>query len=341
MKADPLATLFLLFETGRMSWPQGKILFMNARTCPALARLGARPEAVNHFRPEALALERAGFEILSEAPESGTYDAVLYLSPRQHEEALSNMAEGLAALKPGGLFVCAAANDAGGKRLAADLKSFDCTPAEESKNRARVVWAYRPPDLNEKAIETARQAGAPARQPATGLIAQPGLFSYDRIDPGSALLADTIPDASLKGDGADFGCGYGFLSLHIRDRQPDVRILHMIDADARALACCRENIGESPTNRVWRWADITDEDEILPERLDFIVMNPPFHERERANPAIGRRFISRAAQALRPGGVLWMVANSFLPYEDELRRGFRQVEPVRQEKGFRIWRGEK
>ena len=43
-----------------------------------------------------------------------------------------------------------------------------------------------------------------------GLWSQPGVFSWNRIDPGSALLAQTLP--ALSGKGADFGCGVGYLA---------------------------------------------------------------------------------------------------------------------------------
>ena len=44
-------------------------------------------------------------------------------------------------------------------------------------------------------------------------------------------------------------------------------------------------------------------------------MNPPFHTRPRADPALGQAMIRKAAAALRRGGRLFMVANRQLPYE--------------------------
>ena len=69
----------------------------------------------------------------------------------------------------------------------------------------------------------------------------------------------------------------------------------------------------------------------------MIVSNPPFHTQSRADrPDIGRRFIAVAAQALKPGGRLWLVANRHLPYESVLNDSFGAVRIVAQQDGFKI-----
>ena len=52
-------------------------------------------------------------------------------------------------------------------------------------------------------------------------------------------------------------------------------------------------------------------------------MNPPFHEGHAADPALGRAFVKRAADILKIGGSLLMVANRGLPYEDTLATLFK------------------
>jgi len=67
------------------------------------------------------------------------------------------------------------------------------------------------------------------------------------------------------------------------------------------------------------------------------VTNPPFHGGSRHDrPDIGRRFISAAAAALRPGGTLWLVANRHLPYEAILDASFGHVRTLTQAGGFKI-----
>ena len=70
--------------------------------------------------------------------------------------------------------------------------------------------------------------------------------------------------------------------------------------------------------------------------LDFIAMNPPFHEGGAESRALGLDFIEKAAAALRKGGVCWLVANRHLPYEATLTRNFREVRVVAEEVGYKI-----
>ena len=75
----------------------------------------------------------------------------------------------------------------------------------------------------------------------------------------------------------------------------------------------------------------------MPEQYDFIVSNPPFHAQSRADrPDIGRRFIAAAAEALKPGGRLWLVANRHLPYEAVLDARFGKARIVTQRDGFKV-----
>lgn len=75
----------------------------------------------------------------------------------------------------------------------------------------------------------------------------------------------------------------------------------------------------------------------LPRRYDFIVTNPPFHAQGRADrPDLGRAFLDSAADALAPGGRLWLVANRHLPYEAVLGARFASVRTVAQAEGFKV-----
>jgi len=74
----------------------------------------------------------------------------------------------------------------------------------------------------------------------------------------------------------------------------------------------------------------------LPTGLDFVVMNPPFHDGPAEDRTLGQAFITRALQLLRPGGALWMTANRHLPYEEILTPLFENVKTVAQSNGFKV-----
>lgn len=340
MAADPLSALFHPFRSGGI--PRlaagSSVLFMNARPCAGLSCLsGCGLTAQQYIRPYADALLKQGYDVTPEPDirEDGRYDAVLALVPRQHREAMHDMARALKALKPGGFFAFSAANDGGGGRLKKDVESFGLDCSGEGRDRSRVVWGAKPPGFDAAALEPAIQGGLYQEIPGGGFISRPGIFSWDRIDPGSALLAESVPASSLGGRGADFGCGYGFLSRHAAAGD-NVSEIYCIDADFRAVEACRRNLGNIAKAR-FLWHDIGS-GAGLPGALDWIVMNPPFHEGRARDISLGMSFIEAAAQSLRPGGVLWMVANRHLPYEEISRGLFATVAEAAGNKGYKIFR---
>src|SRR5205814_9151177 len=107
----------------------------------------------------------------------------------------------------GGL-IALAPKTKGGSRLGAELRQFGCMPREEARRHHRICRTERPAE--PIGLDEAMTAGAPRIVPALGLWSQPGVFSWDRLDPGTALLLDRA--AGLAGRGADLGCGVGVLA---------------------------------------------------------------------------------------------------------------------------------
>ncbi|WP_407353869.1 class I SAM-dependent methyltransferase [Luteimonas sp. R10] len=331
---DPaLETLLLPFASGRLEWPRAGALFLRARTGPALAAQ-PRPGLVceQSFRPELDALRRAGFEV--RAPGEDRYPLVLLLPPRQREEARALYAQALARVSDGGTVVASQANDEGAKSGEADLARIAGQVTSLSKHKCRVFWAR--PGGGDAAL-AAQWRALDAPRPVVGgrFLSRPGVFAWDRIDAASALLAAHLPP-TLAGHGADLGAGYGFLAAEVLQRCPGVTALDLYEAEKRALDLAVDNLAVQ-ADRValgFHWHDVAAG---LPRQYDFIVSNPPFHAGGRApRPDIGRRFIAAAAQSLRPGGALWLVANRQLPYEQALGAGFGEVRIVAQRQGFKV-----
>jgi 16S rRNA (guanine1207-N2)-methyltransferase len=199
-----------------------------------------------------------------------------------------------------------------------------------------VFWS-KPLDNVHDAALLAQWSKLDAPRPILGgrFASRPGVFAWDRIDPASALLVEHLP-ADLAGKGADLGAGYGYLSAEVLARSNKVVSLDLYEAEARALDLAKRNLAAFETKATlgYRWHDVTTG---LPEQYDFIVSNPPFHTQSRADrPDVGRRFIAVAAESLKPGGRLFLVANRHLPYEAVLNASFGQVRVVGEGDGFKV-----
>jgi 16S rRNA (guanine1207-N2)-methyltransferase len=255
-------------------------------------------------------------------------DEALILAPGGTIERDYVLAQALRALKPDGRLLAFAPKDKGGTRLKKVLEAFGCTVAEDARKHHRFCHVTKP--ATPLGVAEAISAGAPRTVPALGgLWSQPGVFSWDRVDPGSAQLLAALPP--LVGKGADLGCGVGVLATRIL-ASPTVTALSCIDIDRRATACAEHNL-DDPRVTV-TWADVRRLDG--PADLDFVVMNPPFHDGGREDRDLGVTFVQTAARLLRKGGTCWLVANRHLPYEKALGEAFARVDVRSETGGYKV-----
>lgn len=334
----PLETLFLPFTAGRLSWPDGGVLFLRARDGAPLHR-HAWPGLVcqQTFKPDAAALQRRGARVLTNDDEvSQKYPLVLLLPPRQRDEARALLARAVALTQSGGRIVACISNNEGARSGEADLARIAGPVTTMTKNKCRVFWSAPLDGAVDMAIAQQWRELDASRQIGDGRFAsRPGVFAWDRIDAGSALLAAQLP-GELAGRAADLGAGFGYLSVELLSRCTGITALDVYEAEGRALELARRNLAgfESRISIRYCWHDVTAG---LAARYDVIVCNPPFHTHAQTDrPDVGRRFIAAAAEALNEGGRLWLVANRHLPYERELGAGFEQLRIVTQQHGYKI-----
>ena len=263
----------------------------------------------------------------------GSANSATILAPPGTLERDFVLAQALRVLKPGAPILAFAPKDKGGSRLKKALEGFGCTVTEDARKHHRFCHAVRPakPFGREAAIES----GAPRIVEALGLWSQPGVFSWDRPDPGSLKLLEALP--ALKGRGADLGCGIGLLALRIL-ASPAVTALACADIDRRAVDCARHNLDDPRVSVAW--ADLRRPLDGLAD-LDFVVMNPPFHDGGAEDRALGQGFVATAAGLLRRGGVCWLVANRHLPYEAGLKAAFATVTLRAEGGGYKVYEARK
>ena len=268
-----------------------------------------------------------------ELQDEGTLRLITMLAPPGTLERRYAMALAFRALAPGGAFTAAAPKDQGGTRLSKELQAFNCSIKETARRHHRIIACVKPDRIT--GLDEALLNGGPQMVAGLELWSQPGVFSWDRIDPGTALLMQHLP--ALTGRGADFGCGIGVLARAVL-ASAKVAQMTLIDIDRRAIEAAKRNL-DDPRLR-FRWRDVRHLDPEL-VGLDFVVMNAPFHDGGTEDRLLAQSFVKRAAESLRKDGVLWLTANRHLPYEAVLTPLFKRAELKIEASGYKIYEAHK
>lgn len=334
MKSGPVATLFHPFETGDLD-PPGKgsrVLFLGAEPGFRLPEgFGAELSLVQGFRPHFRALEVAGHKV-TPTPEGTDFNGALVLVGRHRGQNEAWIAEAVERVVPGGLIVVAGSADDGIASLRKRIAKLVEVEGSLPKYHAVAFWFRRPVDAASVVA---------ALRPGPMLVegrftTAPGMFSHDRIDAGSRLLAECLPETA-KGAAADFGAGWGYLAAQLAERTTGLKAIDLYEADFESLEAAKKNLAglaNATPPLGFFWLDLVGEK--VERKYDLVVMNPPFHQSRAADPGIGQAIIKAASSALKPGGRLLMVANRGLPYEHALKAGFKDAQELRNEGGFRV-----
>lgn len=309
-------------QTGLIELPDGVLGLWNAP-----ADIDVRGDAVavsQGFAPAYAQLKARNLPVTPE-PE-GPVAASIVFCHRAKEATLALLAHALDMTAPGGLIALDGAKTDGIDSLLKSLRKVVSPVEAYSKAHGKLVWFTHDGTC-------APDEWRPHWQTIEGdFQTWPGIFSADGIDPGSRLLTQCLPP--LKGQVADFGAGWGYLSRHVLAHSPDLESLDLIEADWHAVQAATRNVTD-PRATV-QWGDATR----APGPYDAVICNPPFHISRKPDPAVGRAFIHAAARALGARGTLWMVANRTLPYESTLAELFRKVETVDATPGFKVLKAE-
>jgi 16S rRNA (guanine1207-N2)-methyltransferase len=180
----------------------------------------------------------------------------------------------------------------------------------------------------------------PAADLPLRFLSKPGIFGWNKIDRGSALLVEETERILMQSAARkapqdmhvlDLGCGYGYLLLALKNMP--FRSRTATDNNAAAVAAARANFAQ-----VSLVVTVTLDDcgAHLDRRFDLIVCNPPFHLGFSASRPLTEKFLDSIQRLLDPGGDALLVVNRFIPLERLAAGRFKHCIEVRATDSFRV-----
>ena len=81
------------------------------------------------------------------------------------------------------------------------------------------------------------------------VVTASGVFSADRLDKGTQVLLDHVPDPAQTGTFLDLGCGWGPITLALAGAAPQAQVL-ATDVNERSLALTARNAAAAGLDNV-------------------------------------------------------------------------------------------
>ena len=203
-------------------------------------------------------------------------------------------------------------------------KHFVAVSASLGRRKSRVLRAFGPNNL-ESEWPKAR------RHDDLGLVltAHGATFAGTKVDPGTRLLLDTV---KVDGDTVlDFGSGNGVISAYL-NRRGHRLLARDVSWSAVASTLNTASANDLSVEATWGvglegYADGS---------IDAIVTNPPFHQGTTKDSSDTLAMFDDAARVLAPGGQLWCVYNSHLPYRKELNVRLGRTQVMAQDRQYTV-----
>ena len=164
-----------------------------------------------------------------------------------------------------------------------------------------------------------------------------GVFSKDRVDFGTNVLLNALPDIENNAKVLDVGCGYGVIGIAIARSNPAIDVT-MVDVNERALALTNENIKLNNVKNAK--AVLSNLYESIDGEFDYIISNPPI----RAGKEIVHGVAVGGYDHLKEGGRIYLVIQKKQgapSLEKRLEEVFGNVETVDKRNGYFVLMAEK
>lgn len=185
------------------------------------------------------------------------------------------------------------------------------------------------------------QLRAIAQDSGLNILSKPGLFGWNKIDAGSALLIEQLRQTEFSGPlpktCLDLGCGYGYLTLAAA-RLPRCREVErwlLTDNNAAALRAAQYNLYTQGLHGEVIPADAGSQ---VQEPVELMLCNPPFHQGFSVDGDLTDKFLRSAHRLLQTKGEAFFVVNQFIPLERKAADLFHEINLLVNNGSFKVIR---
>lgn len=187
-----------------------------------------------------------------------------------------------------------------------------------ARQKARVLTA-RVPLTQQPAADFPVRSRHRVNAQGFELVAGAATFGQARLDPGTRLLLENLPDLSDYDTLVDLACGNGSIGIYAALSYPGLRVLAS-DHSASAVHSTRS---AAHANGLAERIEAVQDDglsRLADSSQPLVALNPPFHIGNTVHAGIALKLIAEAARVLTPGGQFLCVFNSHLRYQPEISR---------------------
>lgn len=215
-------------------------------------------------------------------------------------------------------------------------KYFGMVVASLAVQKSRVLRVKEP--LSDLALESLATWPKSKRYDVIDMTvcAHGGVFAGINLDIGTrellAVLDQTPADAKRI---IDFGCGSGLLAVAISRLRPGAVVIAS-DQSSAAVASAQATL---EANELGGKIEVVRDDGLSSQSdasADLILFNPPFHSGAAVHSDTSVRLFAEAGRVLKPGGELWVVANSHLGYKPVLNDLVGEATEVKRTPKFTV-----
>lgn len=212
-------------------------------------------------------------------------------------------------------------------------KILGSTTTSRAKKKSRLILVTRDELINEGQSPYPDQFIVEADREYI-VASHANVFSRDRLDNGSRLLIENIPESDAYRQIVDLGCGNGLLGLIAASLNESATVL-FTDESYMAVASAKHNFVAAFGDHRHAEFEVTNcLQGVADESKDLVLNNPPFHQNNATGDAIAWQMFIDARRVLKPQGELRVVGNRHLGYHSKLKNLFGNCELVASNRKF-------